>query len=436
MQCTAVGNGEAVDGGELGQEATFDPNSPGSPTPTTIAAGRGLGDVACPSVTQCTALLEEAGAVTFNPLAPGTPSIVAIDDGYPFASIACPSTTQCTAVGPFSTSSPPPTEEVTFNPAAPGSPTAVTIDTARGSFLTSVACPSVTQCTAVGFGNDGGQEVTFNPTSPGSPTPVTIDSDGGPMAVACPSVTQCTAAENHAVTGVEVTFNPTSPGTTTQATLEANGTPDGIVCPSTTQCTTFSLPGLQATFNPTAPGSPTATPIGPLGFAADDTFGGACPSPDQCTAVGRGVELTFNPVLSVSPSPALASSPLVDGDVASVELRCGGLVGQTCAGAIAARTVEEITAHGSTVVGVSAKRPPHGRSRAVLVGQTRFTTPEGQPETVKLTLNTAGRKLLRQFKRMRAQLTITTTSASGSRLTVADQIVTFTTANRKVVGSA
>jgi len=35
-----------------------------------------------------------------------------------------------------------------------------------------VACPSVSQCTAVG---DSGQQVTFNPTAPGTPTPTTID---------------------------------------------------------------------------------------------------------------------------------------------------------------------------------------------------------------------------------------------------------------------
>ena len=48
------------------------------------------------------------------------------------------------------------------------SSTPVTVDTGIG--LTSVACPAVSQCTAVGSVD----EVTFNPESPGSPTVTAI----------------------------------------------------------------------------------------------------------------------------------------------------------------------------------------------------------------------------------------------------------------------
>src|ERR1700730_15132402 len=47
----------------------------------------------------------------------------------------------------------------------------ITIDGING--LHGLACPSVSQCTAIDYNR---QEVTFNPTSPGSPTPTTIDS--------------------------------------------------------------------------------------------------------------------------------------------------------------------------------------------------------------------------------------------------------------------
>src|SRR6266496_468323 len=70
---------------------------------------------------------------------------------------------------------------------------------------TSIACPSVTQCTAV---DNGGGEVTFDPTSttPNS-TARTVDAGQINLAVACPSAAQCTAVSE---TGSEVTFNPTA----------------------------------------------------------------------------------------------------------------------------------------------------------------------------------------------------------------------------------
>jgi len=85
--------------------------------------------------------------------------------------------------------------EVTFNPSAPGHPAPITID--NGGTLTGVACPSASQCTAVG---DHGREVTFDPTAPGNPAAHAIDGFHGEnesgadlSAVACPTASQCIA---------------------------------------------------------------------------------------------------------------------------------------------------------------------------------------------------------------------------------------------------
>ena len=107
--------------------------------------------------------------------------------------VACPSSTQCTAVGEDSAKS---GNEVTFNPQAPTSPNEATVD--PGNSLFDIACPSATQCTALDASN---QEVTFNPQSPGSPTAVTITnastgSGSGLREVSCPSTTQCTAVDS------------------------------------------------------------------------------------------------------------------------------------------------------------------------------------------------------------------------------------------------
>lgn len=451
-QCTAVG---LVGATNTEEEVTFDPASPGTGAVEAAIASAGAGrpSLACPSLTQCTATIANGGEVTFNPTSPGPANPVTLDNGGTeqvsqlaqlwFSSIACPSMTQCTAVGPASTSQPFPVirQEVTFNPTSPGTPTPTTIDPGQTGFLTGVSCPSITQCVAVGFGGNVGQVFIFDPTSPGSPIPTTIGA-WVPSGVSCPSLSQCTTSAWSGIHSVELTFSPASPGRMTRASLSGSGN-GGVSCPSITQCTAWSG-GIQATFNPAAPGSPSSTPI--IGHVTQLQLGGdlACASTAQCTGVGQqcgvsafggciGAEVAFDP--AQPPQAGFAASPSVDGDVASVELTCGGLVGQECTGTIAARAVEEL-GRGKTVVGVSANRPRHGRSRRVLVGQASFTSREGTADTVELTLNVRGRQLLRRFKRMRARLTITTMGANSAASSTVTTIVTLTTKKpRKVVGA-
>jgi hypothetical protein len=120
--------------------------------------GIALDGVACPSASQCTAVDAAGREVTFNPASPGTPTPAAVDSGKALFGIACPTTAQCTAGDSFG-------REVTFNPLAPGTPT-LTVVASSYYYLNAIACPSTTQCTAV---NDDGQQVTFNPQSQGSP---------------------------------------------------------------------------------------------------------------------------------------------------------------------------------------------------------------------------------------------------------------------------
>ncbi len=96
-----------------------------------------------------------------------------IDSANSLRSLACPSVSQCTAVDSKG-------QAVTFNPTIPGAPTPTAVDTPN--FLLSIACPSLSQCTAV---DDRGQQVTFNPTSLGTPSPVTLDAAAAP---ACPAL--------------------------------------------------------------------------------------------------------------------------------------------------------------------------------------------------------------------------------------------------------
>jgi hypothetical protein len=66
---------------------------------------------------------------------------------------------------------------------------------------------------------NSGMEVTFDPASPGTPTPMRIGGGVDASAsLACPSLSQCTAVGVHSSppsVGQEITFNPTSPNQST-----------------------------------------------------------------------------------------------------------------------------------------------------------------------------------------------------------------------------
>jgi hypothetical protein len=194
-QCTALG--------EYG-EVTFNPISPAPAHPVVIGSAHIVGiDLACPSVTQCTAVGHEGSETTFNPTAPrvGNPVLVDRNTEYSGAThvaslvaVACPTRTECTAVEEKG-------GEVTFNPISPGKPVRASLQYYPQSGV--VACRSATQCTVVEEFN----LFTVDPVAPGIPTPSRWQAHnaGWLVSVACPSISQCTAVSNGAE---EVTFNP------------------------------------------------------------------------------------------------------------------------------------------------------------------------------------------------------------------------------------
>ena len=217
------------------------------------------------------------------------------------ADLACPSITQCTAVGVAGGAA----SEQTFDPTAPGNPIPIAIDLFPAG--TEVACPSISQCTAVGGGgdDDSGNVVTFDPNAPGVPTSTGIDVYNMFDAVACPSTTQCSALDNG---GSEFTFDPNAPGNPTSAQIDydygGGGLefyPSSLACPSMAQCTAVDPLGYEMTFDPAAPGNATNVLIDSAEMSAV-----ACPSSSQCTAVDNhpaGFEVTFDPTTAGSPTP-------------------------------------------------------------------------------------------------------------------------------------
>jgi hypothetical protein len=277
--------------------------------------------LSCASTTQCVAVGPSGEEVTFNPAAPGSPSAVKLaEEGW--QGLACPSSSQCTAVGLNGL-------EDTFNPATPASGSRDTVD--RGDGIHAISCPSAAQCTIV---DENADWLTFNPSAPGAPKPTSLGPrETQPSTVACPSATQCTEAASFVNT-----FNPSQPGSSVETQPALPLSPDMITCSTSTQCTAVGQEG-AVTFNPTVAGASKTIKNSNLSFFAvacpssnqctavagsyavtfdpKSAQSGAqttiapgqgvtdvsCPSTSQCTAIDlAGHELTFKPALSAAPA--------------------------------------------------------------------------------------------------------------------------------------
>jgi hypothetical protein len=300
VACPSAGQCTAVD--QAGQEVTFDPGSPGTATPVEIHPGddpghvrtspfggvgtppNALEGVACPALTQCTAVDQNGDEVTFDPANPQIEAVVPIASAL--VAVACPSVHQCTAITA--------TQELTFDPTSPGKAQPITIDL---SGLVALSCPSATQCTAI---DSQAGITTFNPTTSGSSwSPTTGQGLADTIAIACPSARQCTAVGD----GAEETFDPTAIGNPEWDDLPLSSLDlSDVSCPSTTQCTATDTGGQAVTFNPAASAAAQILSVGP-GTSL------ACPSSGQCAEVGvGGEETTFAPTSNGSPSPVAIDS--------------------------------------------------------------------------------------------------------------------------------
>ncbi|MCW3022549.1 MAG: hypothetical protein JWR30_1871 [Conexibacter sp.] len=178
---------------------------------------------------------------------------------------------------------------MTFDPTAPATPSSAVL---HSSGLTGIACPTTSQCTAIGIGT----AYTFNPAAP--QTPASAQPAFGMVAIACPSASQCTvlASPGNGQPDTLVTFDPGAPAQTTKNTVSGAGRLGRLSCPTTTQCTAVDAGGAVTTFNPTIAGSPTPVQISDLPLHVID-----CPSTAQCTAAGSGLAVTFDPKVPGTP---------------------------------------------------------------------------------------------------------------------------------------
>ena len=300
---------------------TFDPQSPGGLEPEYLIPGPVLGFVlACPANGEC---VFDNGQ-SFDPASPcvfreldeepeefcskevrwkACAGIVACEGeaeedwlGFTLAegnvsAMACPSTTQCTAVGEGGI-------EWTFDPLSQTVVTPTTIDEYKSESgtegdkaieddLSEVACPSTTQCTALDFGR---REITFDPDSPAKRKVAAI-APSAAGALSCPSVHQCTSVAGASA----VTFDPTSsvipsPSILSKYHMDAWA----ISCPSASRCVVagfyadeFTSGEGAMTFDPAAPEEATATEVYPEKLESLGSI--ACPTDVLCVAIdGQG----------------------------------------------------------------------------------------------------------------------------------------------------
>jgi hypothetical protein len=361
---------------EAGSEVAFDPAAPGSPSPTSVDSTGGFRELACPSASQCTAIDGSGAEVTFDPLSPGLSGPIAIQSPGEHergAALACPTSSQCTAVDPSG-------REFTFNPLVAGTTTTGVVDHASfcghdcpEGYVNAVACPSIRQCTAV---DDAGREVTFDPTASANQTVTSIQEYPviyrGFNALACPSIKQCTAIDAEH----EVTFDPAAPGSRTTATIDSTGSLNSLSCPSPAQCTAVDgYGGVEVTFDPNSPASATRAVI-------ESPSPGSGPSGPSSGPRSPG---------SSSPLPGVAQavgSARVTHGVAAIKIRCIG--SGPCHGTIdlVARIVNRhvVSSHG--------RRHVIRRAQAIVIGKTAFSLARNAMRVTHVRLSRRGAALV------------------------------------------
>jgi hypothetical protein len=171
--------------------------------------------------------------------------------------------------------------------------------------------------------------------------------------------------------------------------------------------------------------------------------GGGCSGTGTCTVTlssDQAVTATFSPSSgsgggggggTLPATTSASGSPRVSGNSVTQTIVCTGNSG-TCGGSLTATTTEKL--RGAHAVGVAARSAKKGRTKSVVVAQTSFSVPVGHTMQITMSLNSAGKRLLTQFKRLPATLTVTINGESGNSATALSNKITFTSTHKKKKG--
>jgi hypothetical protein len=325
-ECVAIDGTQQ--GSDLGHEVTFDPGSPGAPTPHSIDTAPLVG-LACPAANQCVAIDNAGGEVSFDPQnltspAPTKVKLNANSTAPALNTVACSSISECTAIdanGFYYTFNP---ATLTTTPAATGQLSNLALPP-----IFAVSCPTSLTCVAL-QGNAGGvAEIDFNPTVSTDVHTYSLEHINEPLGISCLTATQCIAIDATGGGASDVLIFDPGNGVATPRPIQPAS---AIACPpgTTTQCTTVGAGGDEQTFNPSAFSTPAIFGVDPGNPLASVT----CAVASQCTAIdGRGREYTFDPDPSYvsrvsSHQMTTAESPLSFVACPAVD-QCTGISGTT-----------------------------------------------------------------------------------------------------------
>jgi 6-phosphogluconolactonase (cycloisomerase 2 family) len=244
-------------------------------------------------------------------------------------------------------------------------------------FATGGASETKVPSPGVAFSPSGGLLAATNSLS----GTVSVFSVGPPVAaIASPSGGGIYAVGASVPTSFSCTDAPYAPGIRSCADSNGSGGGSGQLDTSTTGPHTYTVTATSRD-GQTATASITYTVVG---------------APSASTAAA----LIASPV--AAPKLVLGSA-IASATGASLALTCQGAAGSACSGLAQLATVESVI--GSKVLALSASSKKR-HSRRITVGQRAFLLPAGQTQNVSVPLNATGKKLLKQFARLPATLTV------------------------------
>ncbi|HEX4187006.1 MAG TPA: hypothetical protein VHY83_03820 [Solirubrobacteraceae bacterium] len=152
---------------------------------------------------------------------------------------------------------------------------------------------------------------------------------------------------------------------------------------------------------------------------------------DFGTFVGADETLTTEsqPPPPPSPPPAPGSGrttvgrATLSGTTASVRISCTGSSGATCELPLRLTVTEKFK--GRRLIALTARRHATTHRRVLAVGSTTVTLSAGQTQTVRVTLNSAGRKLLARRRHLNATLRVVQVLADRHVVAVSTQTLVF-----------
>lgn len=268
--------------------------------------------------------------------------------------------------------------------------------------------PISSSCTANPFNNDG-QACQGAPAG----TPFFLFTNGTSPLGLFADAYQPDAPVTGAASGVS----------TSAATVSGSVNPNGASVNVSFEYGTTTAYGQSTAVQKLAPGNAATPYTGALsGLPAGTTIHyRAVAASDFGTFVGADQTLTTQQ-LPPGPGTATVGQPKVSGKTASVPISCSGQAGAQCKLSLTMTVTETLRGH--KVVAVSASRA-RKHKKVLTVGSKSITLTAGANETVKISLNAKGRKLLKARHTLKAKLRVSEALGGGETETVATKTVKF-----------